>query len=231
MDNINISTTQEVDISLQADDIDYIVLNDGITELQSAIQDIVSEDKLTEGIITAVGDTKYQPIGDYVTNPELDSKGFLTTIPEEYITESELEEKGYISELPSLKTVNGESLIGEGDIVIQGGNDGYTKEEADAKFQPKGEYLTSIPDNYITEEKLNAKGYITAIPDEYVTDSELEAKGYLTEYQSIKTINGESLVGSGNITIEGGGGDMTNYYTKVEIDNLVGNINNELESI
>lgn len=147
MDNINISTTQEVDVSLQADDIDYIVLNDGITELQSAIEDIVSEDKLTQGIITAVGDTKYQPIGDYVTNPELNSKGFLTTIPEDY-----------------------------------------------------------------------------------VTDAELEAKGYLTQHQPIKTINGESLVGSGDITISGGG-DMTNYYTKTEIDNLVGNINNELESI
>lgn len=147
MDNINISTTQEVDVSLQADDIDYIVLNDGITELQSAIQDIVSEDKLTEGIITAVGDTKYQPIGDYVTNTELNDKGYLTTIPGEYITESEL-----------------------------------------------------------------------------------AAKGYITEHQSLKTINGESLVGSGDITISGGG-DMTNYYTKTEIDNLVGNINNELESI
>ena len=217
-------------ITLKADTVDYVVLNDGVTELETAIKDIVSEDKLTQGIITAVGDAKYQPIGDYVTNPELDSKGFLTTIPEEYITESELEEKGYISELPSLKTVNGESLIGEGDIVIQGGNDGYTKEEADAKFQPKGEYLTAIPDNYITEDELNSKGYITTIPDEYVTDSELEAKGYITEHQSLKTINGESLVGSGDITISGGG-DMTNYYTKTEIDNLVGNINNELESI
>lgn len=147
MDNINISTTQEVDVSLQADDIDYIVLNDGITEIQSAIQDIVSEDKLTAGIITAVGDTKYQPIGDYVTNSELNSKGFLTIIPEDY-----------------------------------------------------------------------------------VTDAELEAKGYITEHQSLKTINGESLVGSGDITISGGG-DMTNYYTKTEIDNLVGNINNELERI
>lgn len=230
MDNINISTTQEVDISLQADDIDYIVLNDGITELQSAIKDIVSEDKLTAGIITAVGDAKYQPIGDYVTNSELNSKGFLTTIPEEYITDAELEAKGYLTQHQPIKTINGESLIGEGDIVIQGGNDGYTKAESDAKFQPKGEYLTAIPDNYITEDELNSKGYITIIPDEYVTDSELEAKGYITEHQSLKTINGESLVGSGDITISGGG-DMTNYYTKTEIDNLVGNINNELESI
>lgn len=137
----------ETIITLKADTIDYIVLNDGITELQSAIEDIVSDDKLTAGIITAVGDTKYQPIGDYVTNTELNDKGFLTTIPEDY-----------------------------------------------------------------------------------VTDAELEAKGYITEHQSLKTINGESLVGSGDITISGGG-DMTNYYTKTEIDNLVGNINNELESI
>lgn len=147
MDNINISTTQEVNISLQVDDIDYIVLNDGVTELEAAIKDIVSEDKLTAGIITAVGDTKYQPVGDYVTNSEL-----------------------------------------------------------------------------------NAKGYITAIPDDYVTEDELDAKGYLTEHQTLKTINGESLVGSGDITISGGG-DMSDYYTKAEIDNLVGNINNELESI
>ena len=268
-------------ITLKADTVDYVVLNDGVTELQSAIKDIVSDDKLTVGIITAVGDTKYQPIGDYVANSELDSKGYLTTIPEEYITDSELEAKGYLTSIPeeyitetelnskgylttipgeyiteseleakgyisTLKTVNGESLIGEGDIVIQGGNDGYTKEEADAKFQPigdyytkaesdakyqpKGEYLTAIPDNYVTEDELNSKGYITTIPDEYVTDSELEAKGYITEHQSLKTINGESLVGSGDITISGGG-DMTNYYTKTEIDNLIGNINNELESI
>lgn len=135
MDNINISTTQEVDISLQADDIDYIVLNDGITELETAIKDIVSEDKLTQGIITAVGDAKYQPIGDYVTNPELNSKGFLTTIPEDYVTDTELEAKGYLTQHQPIKTINGESLIGEGDIAIQGGSGDmsnyYTKSEVD----------------------------------------------------------------------------------------------------
>ena len=131
-------------ITLKADTVDYVVLNDGVTELETAIKDIVSEDKLAQDIITAVGDTKYQPVGDYVTNPELDSKG-----------------------------------------------------------------------------------YLTAIPDEYVTESELAAKGYIT---TLKTINGESLVGSGDITISGGG-DMSNYYTKTEIDNLIGDINNELASI
>lgn len=225
-------------ITLKADTVDYVVLNDGVTELETAIKDIVSDDKLTQGIITAVGDAKYQPIGDYVTNPELESKGYLTTIPDDYVTESELVAKGYLTEHQSLKTVNGESLIGEGDIVIQVGNDGYTKEEADAKFQPIGDYYTKVEadakyqpiGDYVTNPELDSKGYLTAIPDDYVTESELEAKGYITEHQSLKTINGESLVGSGDITISGGG-DMTNYYTKVEIDNLVGNINNELETI
>ena len=116
------------------------------------------------------------------------------------------------------------------DVKVVNLDDYYTKAESDEKYQPVGEYLTSIPEEYITETELNAKGYLTTIPGEYITESELDSKGYLTEHQTLKTINGESLVGSGDITISGGG-DMTNYYTKTEIDNLVGNINNELESI
>ena len=90
------------------------------------------------------------------------------------------------------------------DIKVVNLDDYYTKAESDEKFQPVGEYLT-------------------AIPEEYVTEGELNSKGYLTEHQPLKTINGESLVGSGNITIEGGGGsaDLTNYYTRGEVDNLV----------
>lgn len=160
---------KETIITLKADSIDYIVLNDGVTEIQSAIQDIVSEDKLTEGIITAVGDTKYQPIGDYVTNTELNDKGYITAIPNEYITDNELD----------------------------------------------------------------SKGYLTSIPNEYVTEAELNSKGYLTEHQPLKTINGESIVGTGNITIEGGGEsvDLSVYYTKAEIDSMIGDISTLLAEI
>lgn len=38
---------------------------------------------------------------------------------------------------------------------------------------------------------------------------------------NIKTINGESLLGEGNIVINGGGTDLSNYYTKQEIDERV----------
>ena len=54
------------------------------------------------------------------------------------------------------------------------------------------------------------------VPSEYITESELEAKKYLTQHQdlshkqdklvsgtNIKTINGQTILGSGNITIQG----------------------------
>lgn len=41
--------------------------------------------------------------------------------------------------------------------------------------QPKGDYLTSIPDEYVTETELSNKGYLTAVPSGYVTETELNA--------------------------------------------------------
>lgn len=37
----------------------------------------------------------------YITETELESKGYLTGIPSEYITEAELENKGYLTAIPS----------------------------------------------------------------------------------------------------------------------------------
>ena len=70
--------------------------------------------------------------------------------------------------------------------------------------------------NYYTKAQVDAK-----IPDTTGLASQtwVENKGYLTEHQSLKTINGESIVGTGNITISGGSADLSNYYTKTEIDN------------
>ena len=64
-------------------------------------------------------------------------------------------------------------------------DDVYTKAEADAKYQPKGDYVSATTlDNYYTKAQSDAK--------------------YLTEHQPIKTINHQSLIGTGNIDISGG---------------------------
>ena len=89
---------------------------------------------------------------EYVTEAELANKKYLTSVPSEYVTESELATKGYITQH--------QSLSGYAKTA-----DHYTKTESDNKYQAKGNYLTSVPTEYVTETELNARGYLTAHQD------------------------------------------------------------------
>ena len=49
---------------------------------------------------------------------------------------------------------------------------------------------------------------------------------------NIKTVNGISLLGEGNITVSGeGGADLSGYYTKAEIDEMIGGASNTITEI
>lgn len=121
---------------------------------------------------------------EYVTETELNAKGYLTSVPSEYVTETELSAKGYLT--------SHQDISGKADkattLAGYGITDGATKTELsslseeivdhnhDDKYQPKGNYLTSLPshnhdDRYFTETEANAK---------------FQPKGnYLTEHQDI----------------------------------------------
>lgn len=84
---------------------------------------------------------------------------------------------------------------------------------------------TDIPD---------VSGYLTSIPEEYVTETELNAKGYLTEHQDLSAYALKTEIPSlnGYATTEyvdnaianvpsGGTVDLTNYYTKEETNALI----------
>lgn len=105
-------------------------------------------DELLENIVS--GDID---LSRYVTKDELDSETELiwqdiNTFQEElntlsesldgYATEEWVEGQNYVTHI---KTVNGESLIGDGNVVISGGEaiDAYTKEESDARYGSKEE--------------------------------------------------------------------------------------------
>lgn len=70
----------------------------------------------------------------------------------------------------------------------------------------------------------------------YATQQWVQSQNYLTEHQQLKTINNESLIGTGNITISGGSADLSNYYTKTEVDNtfatqvLLDNVSNRVNT-
>lgn len=205
---------------------------------------------------------------EYVTENELEAKGYLTSVPEQYITETELENrlddlnlnvdlsdyytktqidgKGFVTNAELVTKDYATKSFVEGEINNIDLSNYYNKGEADNRFQPKGNYLTSVPSQYVTETELNAKGYLTSVPSEYVTETELTSKGYATTTQvgnkqdklvsgnNIKTINGVSILGSGNIEIQGGTGgnvDLSDYYTKEQVDAMVGAVNQILESL
>lgn len=70
---------------------------------------------------------------------------------------------------------------------------GYlTKTDAASTYQPKGNYLTSVPEEYVTETELNAKGYATTTQ----VNTKLDSFAYTATdvLSKVKTVDG---VGSG----------------------------------
>ena len=110
-----------------------------------------------------------------------------------------------------------------------------TPEEVDEKIaSAKTEIENEIPSlsGYATEQWVLDKHYISGVDlSDYALKSEIPTvptsntaftndAGYLTEHQHLKTINGESLIGDGNIVISGDT-DLSNYYTKTETNNQI----------
>ena len=97
---------------------------------------------------------------------------------------SELEnDSGFLTEHQPLKTINNESIVGTGNITIEGFSGDYND-------------LTNKP-------------VIPTKTSELTNDS-----GFLTEHQPLKTVNGESLVGTGNIEISGFSGSYNDLTDK-----------------
>lgn len=165
------------------------------------------------------------------------------------ITESDLYQilEDYVKK-NGLKTINGQSVVGEGNIII---------ESSDMKGYLTVEEFNNIIDEYATTEEVkavktwvNQQGFLTEHQSlaGYATEEWVEGKKYLTQHQDIsgkqdeikdletirsgaakgataiqevKTINGQSIVGSGNITIEGGEGNANIVeLTQREYDNI-----------
>ena len=106
----------------------------------------------------------------------------------------------------------------------------YTKSEVDEKLE---DIVSS--GCCITPEEVDEK-IESAITDidlsEYAKKSEIPTVPtnvsafvndvpYLTEHQQLKTINNESLIGEGNITISSETVDLSNYYNKQDIDAML----------
>lgn len=173
---------------------------------------------------------------DYVTNainaiPEVDLSEYakVDDIPTDYLVEADLEGYSKFSgsyddltnkpEIPSITGLATEEFVAEAIADIEFPEvdlsnyvtkaelpslDGYAKVE---DIPDVSSFITEVPEEYVTETDLTAKGFITEhqdvshlatkeeipdvsgfiseIPDNYITDEELNSRGYLTEHQDI----------------------------------------------
>lgn len=91
-----------------------------------------------------------------------------------------------LQEHQELKTINNESLVGEGNITIEG-----TSYTAGENIQISEENVISATDTIYDDTEL--RGIIAGKQEELVSG------------ENIKTINNQSILGEGNIDIQGGG--------------------------
>lgn len=112
----------------------------------------------------------------------------------------------------NIKTINNQSLLGSGNINIQGGGSNVIE-----LTQAEYDELTDIdPDVFyiITD----ADGGATTGQVQTMIDNSISGKqDTLVSGTNIKTINNQSLIGSGNIDIQGGGGKAIVAGTNISV--------------
>lgn len=257
LDELNVASKDELDkvISDVEEIIEDLPTSENIQDkIDDSLMDYPTKSEVTTEINNSIADkADKSEIPTKVSQLEND-EGYLTSIPETYITEDELNNKNYATKTEvegkqnqlisgtNIKTINGESILGEGNIEIEDGPDlsnYYNKTESDNKYQLKGDYITpNNIDTYldpitqdITElETSKQESFQVNQPlvfsrsgedlvldvnlDDYVTDNELEAKqDTLVSGTNIKTINGESILGEGDLVIGGSGSSDYNDLT------------------
>lgn len=211
-------------------------------------------------------------ITDMATQTWVQNQGYLTEVPSNYVTDSELTEglagkqdkgdyalksdlntlatkeelatKADASALSSkqdtlvsgtnIKTINGDSILGSGNLVIQSGTSNW--DDIQGKPQFAGVATSGNYNDLINK---------PTIPDisGLATKQEIAGKqDTLVSGTNIKTINGNSVLGAGDITIQAGGtidtamsdtseNAVQNKVIKKYIDDLVGNILTQLQEI
>lgn len=112
----------------------------------------------------------------------------------------------------NIKTVNNQSLLGSGNITIQGGSGSAVQSDWNQSDSTADDYIKNKPTIPAAQVQSNwnesdntSKAYIQNKPTIPTVPTNVSAftndAGYLTQHQSIKTVNNESMVGSGNLNL------------------------------
>ena len=221
-ENLTIGLKHAVDkanTSVQPDDLThYVKIEDFETQISTKVDraDVYVKSEIDTQINTLRGEI-----------PSIDG----------FATETWVESKGYLTEHQQLKTINGETITGSGDIKVSGATETWVEEQISTKVDRADVYVKSEIDTQIN----TLRGEIPSL-DGIATETWVENKGYLTEHQQLKTINGEAITGSGDIKVSGVTEtwvetqistkvDRADVYVKDEIDTKINTLRGEIPSL
>ena len=208
---------------------DYLDVNGArhlVQELKKYIQDImngkidISQYATKDELSSAVSSIDLSAYAKKTDLPSLDGYAKTTDIP----SVEGLATKSYVDE-------NIAKVATSGDIDLSNyvtKDTVYTKEQTDAlipsvprkvsELENDSNYLSSIPEEYVTETELNAKGYLTSHQD-------LSAYALKTEIPTVPSLDGYATTQYVDNAIanvpSGGNVDLSNYYTKAETNALI----------
>ena len=224
-------TKTEVDTKLKA-------ISGGTVDLSDYYTKVESDDKYALK-------TSIPSLNGYATEDWVNSKGYLTTHQSltdyakkteltNYYTKAESDGKYALSaDIPSLNGYATEQWVTDkGYLTTHQSLEDYAK-KADLSTKADKEHTHLLKDitDYVAP-NLSIYAKKTDIPslNGYATEQWVTNKGYLTSHQSLtdyakkselKTINGSSLIGSGDIQIEGGGNGVQKWEgTRAEYNAL-----------
>ena len=202
------------------------VQNQGyLTEVPS---NYVTDSELTEGLAGK------QDIGDYALKSDLNTLATKEELATKADTSALSSKQDTLVSGTNIKTINGETILGSGNLVIQSGTSNW--DDIQGKPQFAGVATSGDYNDLINK---------PTIPDvsDLATKQEIAGKqDTLVSGTNIKTINGNSVLGAGDITIQAGGtidtamsdtseNAVQNKVIKKYIDDLVGNILTQLQEI
>ena len=164
-------------------------VNDKITNLQNTKADITG----------TVSISKFNEHVDNQTIIDHDIKTQILDLQNNKADKTELPDLSIYNPTNNFKTINSQSIIGTGNIEIQGGSSAVTSVNGQT-----GDVTIDVPTN--VSQLNNDAGYLT----EHQDLSNYATKNELSEYNktdNFKTINNQSIIGTGNIEIQGGSSD------------------------
>ena len=185
-----------------------LVISTALNNHESRIDSLENANYLTAIPNTYATYAAIESMG-YITMQDISAQSYIKEIPSTYATYAAITAMGYLTSqdisglaTESYVTTKVAELVDSAPSTLNTLNELATALGNDPNFATT---VSNQIEEKISKTELSNQSYVTSTAlsnQSYVTTTVLSNQGYLTTHQNIKTINNNSLIGTGDITIQ-----------------------------